>query len=70
MTEYTEKILNKIAYADGGKTVNEEGLTLVDGGKTYKFGLGPVAYALNAPRNMNPVQGIAYRLLGFKAEDD
>ena len=62
-----ERILNKVAYADGEKRVDESGLTVFDDGKPYKFDLGAAAYALGVPKDMNPVQGIAYKILGFKA---
>ena len=69
MTNYTERILNKIAYADGEKTVDGTGLTVVDHGKRYKFELEGVADAVEAPKDMGLVQGVAYRLLGFGTED-
>lgn len=71
MAEYNERILNKIAYADGEKRVDENCLTVFDHGTPYRFGIGAAAYALDAPKDMPLVQGVAYRILGFstKAEE-
>jgi hypothetical protein len=66
---YTEKILNKVAYGDGEKKVDENGLTVFDHGKPYTFNLGAAAYALGAPRDMNPEMGVAYRLVGLGTRD-
>jgi hypothetical protein len=70
MTESSERILNKIAYADGEKRVDEDCLTVFDHGTPYRFGIGAAAYALNAPKDMTPVQGVAYSILGFGTKDE
>ena len=66
----TEEILNKLAYADGEKAVNDDGLTVYDHGKPYNFGLRDSAYALGVGPNENPVLGVASRVLGFHAEEE
>ena len=55
MNEYgnTKNILNKIAYADEAN-VNDSGITVLDKGKSYTFGIQPVARALGAPSDCTP----------------
>ncbi|NIM47165.1 MAG: hypothetical protein GTN40_03340 [Candidatus Aenigmarchaeota archaeon] len=61
----TEEILNKLAYADGKKKVDDTGVRVYDNGMRYTFGLGETAYALGVPNNENPVLGVASRVLSF-----
>ncbi len=70
MTTYEERLLNKVAYGDGERKVDENHLTITDHGIPYKFETGYAAHVLNAPKGMNLVQGIAYRILGFSTEED
>ena len=67
---YSERILNKIAYADGEKRVDDNCLKVVDNGIVYRFGIGAAASALNAPKDMQPAQGVVYRILGFGNTDE
>lgn len=70
MTTYEEKLLNKVAYGDGEKKIDENHLTILDHGIPYKFDTGYAAHVLNAPKDMNHVQGVAYRILGASAKEE
>ena len=70
MTTYEEKLLNKVAYGDGKRKVDDEHLTIFDHGIPYRFDTGYAAHVLNAPRDMPIVQGVAYRILGAHPSDE
>jgi len=70
MITYEERLLNKVAYGDGERKVDENHLTILDHGIPYKFETGYAAHVLNAPKSMGTVQGVAYRLVGLGARDD
>jgi hypothetical protein len=70
MTTHEERLLNKVAYGDGERKVDENHLTILDHGIPYRFDTGYAAHVLNAPKGMKPELGVAYRILGVSAKEE
>jgi hypothetical protein len=60
-----EDFLKKAAYADGERKIEENNVTIFDGGKPYKFPMKEAAGALGL--SQYNIMGVSEKLLGFRA---